>query len=101
VNDDEVILWEPVATAAARPAIVRGWSVPLYTIPVVVGVPIVLTIMTYNGFWLALVLVLARLVRTLFGDDQNRARVHWLSFVSGQMFADRTWGGDSRDPLSG
>ncbi|GAC1496409.1 MAG: hypothetical protein NVS1B6_01500 [Steroidobacteraceae bacterium] len=96
---DEAVPWEPVATAAARSAMVRGWAIPLSSIPVVVGVPILLTSLTYNWMWLGLIPVLTRLVRSVVGDDQNRPRVLWLAWLSGQMFANRAaWGGDSRDP---
>lgn len=97
---EDGIPWEPVALAATRWTMLRGWAIPLWSIMPVVGIPILLTMLTFNALWLFLVPLLGALVRALVGEDQNRPRLAWLGFLSGQTFADRqAWGGASRDPL--
>lgn len=100
IDLNEMVPSEPVATAAARAAMLRGWAIPLYTLPIVVGLPIILTVILNNAAWLVVIAPLVYLVRSVLGDDPNRIRVVWLSYLSGQMFADRKmWGGATRDPL--
>ena len=66
----------------------------------IVGLPIVLTAVTRNPFWLPVIAVLTVLGRWLVCRDHNRPRVLYLALMSGAMFADRRrWGGDSVDPL--
>jgi type IV secretory pathway VirB3-like protein len=66
----------------------------------IAGLPIVLTAVTRNPFWLPGIAVLTVLGRWLVARDHNRPRVLYLALMSGVMFADRRrWGGASVDPL--
>lgn len=100
MSDGERMPWEPVALAAARWTVLRGWAIPLWAILPVIGVPLLLTVVTRNVLWLFIIPLLAWGARSLLGEDQNRPRASWLGFLSGQTFADRAlWGGATRDPL--
>jgi type IV secretory pathway VirB3-like protein len=101
-RDGETVPWDSLAVGATRPAVIRGLNVPFWFILPIAGLPIVLTAVTRNPFWLPGIAVLTVLGRWLIGPDHNRPRVLYLALMSGAMFADRRrWGGASVDPLGG
>ena len=96
----ETVPWDSLSVGATRPAVIRGLNVPFWFIIPIVGLPIVLTAVTRNPFWLLGIAVLTVLGRWLVARDHNRPRVLYLALMSGAMFADRRRGGGySVDPL--
>ena len=60
---------------------IRGLNVPFWFILPIAGLPIVLTAVTRNPFWLPGIAVLTVLGRWLVGHDHNRPRVLYLALM--------------------
>ena len=98
----ETVPYDGLSVGATRPPVIRGLNVPFWFLLPIVGLPIVVTAVTRNPFWLLGIAVLTVLGRWLVASDHNRPRVLYLALMSGGMFADRRrWGGASVDPLGG
>ena len=97
--DDLAADWDMLATGITRPAVIKGLNVPIwYTFPIV-GLPILISIITWNPIWLAMMAPLTAIGRWIVANDHNRPWVKFLALFSRSMFADRRrWGGDSPDP---
>ena len=78
----------------------KALGIPFWYVLPVVGLPLILSILTFNPFWLLLIAVLTALARLLVARDHNRPRVLLLALLSGSTFGDRSrWGGITTDPL--
>lgn len=92
--------WDGLSVGATRPATMKALGIPFWFVLPVVGLPLILTMMTFNPAWLVLIAVLTALARLLVARDHNRPRVLLLALLSGATFGDRSrWGGVTTDPL--
>ena len=96
----EDLPWNGLSVGATRPATMKALGIPFWFVLPVVGLPLILTMLTFNPAWLALIAVLTAYARLLVARDHNRPRVLLLALLSGTAFGDRSrWGGVTTDPL--
>jgi len=89
-----------LAVGGTRPPVVAVLNVQrIYLIPIL-GLPLVLTIVTFNPLWLLLAAPLTMAARSLAGHDPNQPRILRLAWQTGTLFARRTdLGKRPTDPL--
>ena len=90
------MIWDELPVADTRPAMKGG--VPFFALFPIFFVPAVLTILTWNIFWMALIPALWSIIKWAYVGNPNRPLEWMLWLVSGAALSDwKEWGGVTED----